>query len=280
MSRSHLIRHPGPPTTPRRHVVRGVAREVSAELPAGAILMDAVAAAMEEIGADCAVLRLDGLEMGPYDYVMPAASPDEEHAAWYSAVHSGAAARLDCATAMVGRRDGDWFLHCHALWDVDAPQPKAGHLLPDRVTLAAPARISGLAFDGGYFDVTPDAETNFSFFRPRRTGPPEETNAAIVTLAPHEDLSTAIGELSRELGLAAPTLLGIGSLIGADFTDAPSMPSPISEVLLLEGAGVGSDGRPDLPMLCVDPQGNLFRGHIAPGGAPVCVTFELILADL
>lgn len=280
MNPTHPIRHPGPPTKPRRHVVPGFAREISLELPGDTVLMDAVAEAMDGVGCDCAVLRLDGVEMGPYEYVMPAASPDEDHAAWYSAVHSGTSARLKMATAIVGRKDGEWFLHCHALWDADDPSPKAGHLLPHQVTLAAAAKITGLAFDGGYYDVTPDAETNFAFFRPRPTRPPARQNAAIVTLAPYEDISTAISELIGALGLKAPTLLGIGSLIGADFNDAPSMPSPISEVLLLEGAGVGVDGQLNLPTLCVDPEGNLFQGSIAPGGAPVCVTFELICADI
>lgn len=280
MTRAHLIRHPGPPTAPRRHVVPGFAREISVELPANTVLMDAVAAAMDRIGSDCAVLRLDGLQMGPYRYVMPAPSPDAQHAAWYSAVHAGETARLEAATAMIGRKDGQWFLHCHALWDAETEAPKAGHLLPDQVIIAAPVQITGLALDGGYYDVTPDAETNFSFFRPRPTEPPAQCNAAIITLAPHEDLSTALLELTAELGLAAPKILGIGSVIGADFIDAPSMASPISEVLLLEGARINVDGRPNLPMLCVDPAGALFKGRIAPGGAPVCVTFELICADL
>ncbi|WP_265516557.1 hypothetical protein [Nitratireductor luteus] len=248
------------------------------DLPQGTVLMEAVAAAMDDLGCDSAVLRLDGLEMGPHNYVMPAASPDEDHAAWYSAVHSGKAARLENATAIVGRREGRWFLHCHALWAADTP--KAGHLLPDQVIIAAPAHVTGLAFDGGFYDVTPDAETNFSFFRPRATETPARRNAAIVTLAPHEDLHTAIAELRAGLGLSAPAVMGIGSLIGARFTDAPSMPSPISEVLLLNGAGFDADGQPTLPALCVDPEGNLFEGNIALGGAPVCVTFELILADL
>lgn len=277
MSRSHLIRHPGPATTPRRHVVSGDAASLEFSLSKGMTLLTAIAAAMDEAGCDCAVVRLDGLEIGPYSYVMPDQSPDEEHVAWYSETHSGQAATLQQATAIIGRREGSWYLHCHAVWqDRDAGRC-VGHLLPDQVTVAAPFSGNGYAFDGGCFDVTPDAETNFSIFRPRKLKPCERPNAAIVCLAPHEDLSASIAELSDELGLGNPHVMGIGSLIGAGFTNTPSMDSPISEVLLLEGArGKGKEG-PFLPTFCVDPDGNFFEGTVVPGGAPVCVTFELIL---
>ncbi|SHM47685.1 hypothetical protein [Roseibium suaedae] len=278
MSRSHLIQHPGPKTSPRRHVVRGLSAPLAFELPEGMTLMAAVAAAMDKAGCDTAVIRLDGLKIGPYNYVMPDKSPDDEHVAWYSQTHSGEEAVLQQATAIVGRRSGDWFLHCHAYWEDKKTGRHAGHLLPDQVTVAANFKGSGHGFVGGCFDVTADAETNFSFFRPKPLVAAPRVNAAIVCLAPHEDLVTSVAELCAELGFSNPEVLGIGSLIGADFRDAPSMASPISEVLLLKGAkGGGSGQEPLLPMFCVDPDGNFFEGDLIRGGAPVCVTFEMIL---
>jgi len=277
MNRSHLIRHPGPPTTPRRHVVPGAAAPFEFVLGDGEIFLAAVAAAMEAAGCDSAVIRLDGLVIGPYNYVMPDRSPDDQHAAWYSKTHSGKKAVLDRGTAIVGRRDGAWFLHCHAIWDDEERGRCAGHLLPDQVTIAASYSGTGYAFTGGCFDVTADAETNFSFFRPKKLAETGKVNAAIVSLAPHEDLSTSVSELTEDLGLGNTDIMGIGSLIGADFTGAPSMDSPISEVLLLGGARRNSGDTPHLPTFCVDPEGNFFEGDIVPGGAPVCVTFELIL---
>ncbi|MBO0347455.1 hypothetical protein J0X15_19655 [Roseibium sp. CAU 1637] len=277
MSRSHLIRHPGPPTQPRRHVVRGVAEPLSFELGAGEVLMTAIAQVMDAADCDSAVVRLDGLVLGPYEFVMPDKSPDDDHAAWYSETHSGPSARLDRGTAIVGRRNGEWFLHCHAIWEDPQRGRCAGHLLPHQVTIGAAYSGAGYRFDGGCFDVTADAETNFSFFRPRQLRQRQEVNAAIVSLAPHEDLSTAVAELSAELALGNPQVVGIGSLIGADFIDAPSMESPISEVLLLNGAcGAGPDG-PYLPTFCVDPDGNFFEGTLKPKTVPVCVTFEMLL---
>ncbi|MEJ8472739.1 hypothetical protein [Roseibium algae] len=280
MSRSHLIQHPGSRTSPRRHVVSGAARIFEFDLPEGMTLMAAVAKVMDETGCDSAVVRLDGLSIGPYNYVMPDQSPDGQHVAWYSKTYLGDAARLQQGTAIIGRRDGDWFLHCHAVWQDSECGRCAGHLLPGEVIVASSYFGKGYAFDGGCFDVTPDAETNFSFFRPRIIENSQnitQENAAIVSLAPHEDLSTSVAELSEELGLRNAHVLGIGSLIGADFRDEPSMESPISEVLLLDGARVNSSDEPYLPTFCVDPEGNFFEGQIVSGRAPVCVTFELIL---
>ncbi|POF33562.1 PPC domain-containing DNA-binding protein [Roseibium marinum] len=277
MSRSHLIRHPGPPTVPRRHVVSGFAEPLSFSLGKGAMLMSAIAEVMDAAGCDSAVVRLDGLVMGPYKFVMPDTSPDEEHVAWYSQTHDGQGATLTQGTAIVGRRNGEWFLHCHAIWDDPQHGRRAGHLLPDQVTIGADYSGDGFRFEGGCFDVTADAETNFSFFRPRKLRDTPAVNAAIVSLAPHEDLSTAVAELSGELELGNALVLGIGSLIGADFSDGSSMESPISEVLLLNGARNAGPQGPVLPTFCVDPDGNFFEGNIVPGKAPICVTFEMIL---
>ncbi|MBP7002639.1 DUF296 domain-containing protein [Amaricoccus sp.] len=272
--RHALIRHPGPPAAERRRVVPGRARRAEVALPAGAVLMDAVAAAMDALGCDTAMLLLDGLQIGPYAYVMPRyGSPDGVRAAWYSETRTGARATLEHATATVGRRDGSWWLHCHAVWDADTPDPKSGHLLPDQVTIAADATVTAVAFDGGRFEVTPCDETLFPLFRPLPTQAPDgPANAAIVTFGPHEDAVAATRAVAAGLGFAAPALYGIGSLIGADFADAPSMEAPASEILLLP------DATPErLRVHCVDPEGAMFRGTLLPGRAPVCVTFEMMI---
>lgn len=275
------IRHPGPAGSPRIHVAPGRARDVVLRLPAGAPLMAAVAAEMDRLGCDSAVADLGGLRIGPYSYVGPDRSPDDKHAAWYSATHRGAAATLAAATAVIGTREGAWWLHCHAHWDAETTAPKAGHLLPDQVTIAEDAEIPALAFEGGRYNVVHDAETNFPFFRaqptqsePRPAAPP---NAVIATIAPHEDLHAAIARIADRTGLKNARLMGIGSLIGAEFSDAPAMDSPISEALILRGATWSAADGARLPMLCVDPAGDIFSGDLVPGGAPVCVTFEVIL---
>ncbi|MCF3934905.1 hypothetical protein L1787_15990 [Acuticoccus sp. M5D2P5] len=274
MSRTDAIRHPGPRGIARQHVVPGTVRRVALRLAGGRTLMDAVAEAVAGEGGDSAMLVLDGLEIGPFQFVMPrGGSPDGIRVAWYSDTHGGAFAALEHAVATVGRKNGAWFLHCHAVWNDDGVQ-RAGHLLPGDVTIARDMAVTGYIFTGGRFDVMDDAETAFSIFRacpiPTETGEP---NAAIMTLTPFEELTAALPALSIDLfGRPDAAVFGIGSLIGADFTDAATMESLFSEVLTLPGARADR-----LPVHCVDPAGGQFRGTLRPGGAPVLITFELLL---
>ncbi|WP_108660947.1 hypothetical protein [Acuticoccus kandeliae] len=277
MSRADDIRHPGPRGAVRQHVVPGVARRITLRLPAGRILMDAVAEAMDRLGCHSAMLVLDGLVLGPHNYVMPlAGSPDGKRVAWYSETHTGTAAILEHAVASVGRRKGEWFLHCHAVWD-SADGQRAGHLLPGEVTIGADSDVTCFAFEGGQFDVVDDAETGFSIFRALPLGsPPGAPNAAIATLAPFEDLvGTMPGLAARAIGRLDAQFYGLGSLIGADFEDgAPSMESRFSEVLTLPGARTDR-----IPVHCVDPAGGMFRGTLLPGAAPTLITFELMVVS-
>lgn len=270
------INHPGPRLANRRHVVPVHVKRRHVTLPGGTTLMQAVSQAMDESGFDSAMIVLDGLRIGPYNYVMPAVkSPDGRRAAWYSETHSGDIARLEAAVATVGRRDGAWFLHCHAVWDSETDTQKAGHLLPDQVIIAEDAEIVCLGCIGGRFDVTLDPETEFPLFRPFAEGrPAEKINGAIICLSPFEDVGETAVDTAEALALDDARLFGIGSLIGADFEDATPMESSISEVLLLPGA------RPDyLPTHCVDPDAAMFRGTLRPGQTRVCVTFEMMVVD-
>ena len=270
------VRHPGPAPAQRRQAARGNCRKISVTLTKGGTLLQAVAAAMEGAGCTSGVMVVDGLQTGPFDYVMPGPSDDGVHAAWYSATHHCAGARIRHGTASIGRKDGAWWLHCHAVWDRDEGGCAAGHLLPGQVILAAEATVTLLAFDGGVFDVADDAETMFPIFGV--TGGRTHGNALLVRVRPFEDIHTAVSDLIRDAGFARAEVYGIGSLIGAVFTDAAEMASPISEVLILPGAAW--NGHLHLPMHCVDPDGGQFQGTIRPGGAPVCVTFELLVLSL
>ena len=279
MSRASRITHPGPRGAVRQHVVPGHVRRVALPLAKGRILMEAVAEAMDGLGCDSAMLVLDGLVLGPYRYVMPRfGSPDGVRVAWYSDTHEGEGAVLEHAVASVGRKEGAWLLHCHAVWDDNT---RSGHLLPDQVTIGADCMVTAFAFTGGLFDVTADEETAFSFFRARPGGTAAgPVNALIATLAPFEDLVTVMPDLAAPLGgpMGGPLggseapLYGLGSIIGADFTAGPSMESLASEVLTLPGATAGR-----IPLHCVDPDGGMFRGDLVPGGGPVLITFELML---
>ncbi|MFZ7092571.1 hypothetical protein [Primorskyibacter sp. 2E233] len=269
-----IIRHPGPAAEHPFQMARGQARRVRVVLGGGQSLMQAVAGAMDKAGCDSGVMTLDGLTIGPYDYVMPGPSHDGIHAAWYSKTHSGSLGRIRHGSAIVGRREGAWWLHCHAVWDEDG-KSKCGHLLPDDVTLPKDAEVTLYAFDGGLFDVSMNPETQFPIFHP--TGGADGGNALIAKVNPHHDISDAISAMIAQAAFSRAIVVGIGSLIGAQFETGEPMASPISEVLILPGAQW--DGALSLPMYCVDPKDGQFSGSLLPGLSPVCVTFELLIME-
>lgn len=270
-----IIRHPGTPAPQPWTTARGTASTRRVTLPKGAILMQAVADAMDAAGADSGVIEVDGLGIGPYRFVGPGPSSDGLHAAWYSPPRGGERATITHGTAIVGRRDGAWWLHCHAVWQ-DGDTAWCGHLLPDEVTVAEESTVTLHMITGAVFDVSMNEETRFPIFHPTRGTP--QGNAVLAKLAPHKDITEALEEIAAAAGFAKARVLGIGSLIGAHFQQGASMASPISEVLILPGATTGTETH--LPMHCVDPDDAQFSGALLRGKGPVCVTFELMLIEV
>jgi len=275
MNSRDVIRHPGLEAKSRIASARGEVTRRSVHLKAGQILMDAVAQVMDDAKCDSGVIVLDGIDVGPFDYVMPSYSNDGIHAAWYSETHSCKAARLDHATAIVGRRADAWWLHCHTRWQSDRGVGM-GHLLPDTVVISTDAVVTLYAFEGGSFDVGFDPETAFPLFHVQGEGR-SYGNALIAKVCPHEDLYTSVQALISEAGFSQATVFGIGSLIGASFEDGTPMQCPISEILIAPNAQW--DGSLELPIHCVDTDFNLFYGNVVSGQAPVLVTFELMIIE-
>lgn len=274
MNSRDVIAQPGPAASQCAYSARGDARKLSVTLKAGMVLLDAVAQLMDAADCDSGMIVLDGAVLGPFNYVMPSYSNDDVHAAWYSATHACSLARLQHATATVGRRDGAWWMHCHARWD-DKGSMGMGHLLPESVTIAQDATVTLLAFSGGTFDVALDPETAFPLFQ--ANGGRSRGNALIAKVSPHADIFATIEELIRESGFSRAAIHGIGSLIGAQFDKGPPMESPISEVLIPPAAHW--DGTLRLPMFCVDTRNIFFSGNLIKGGAAVLITFELMIIE-
>lgn len=265
------IHHPGPRAADRWPAARGRAVPLALDLDAGADLTQALGRGAEAAGAQSAVFHIDGLALRPFDYVMPASAVDDRHVAWYSDTYRSEAAELTAGVAVLGRKDGAWFLHVHADWRQGEARA-VGHLLPPTLTVAAPARITGLGIAGAAFEVQSDPETEFPLFRVTGGGP--EGDAVIATVAPHADLTRAVTALAAPLGDAR--VLGLGSLCGAAFQEGIEMTCPVSEILLGASAHV-RDGAAHLPCTAVDLQGGLFEGWLVPGRAPVLVTAEVLL---
>lgn len=285
-----LIRHPGAESVERVVSATGFVTTHSVTLLQGSNLLAAVSQLMDNIKCDSGVMILDGAQLGPFNYVMPDNSHDDLHAAWYSNTHSCHWARLRNATAIIGKRNAQWWLHCHALWDGhqsedghnDGQLTAMGHLLPDEVIIAKKFEVTLYAFTNGCFNVQHDSETAFPLFHVRSGSGIDNggggSNAFIAKVYPHEDVYSVIEKLTIEAGFTSAIVLGIGSLIECHFEYNESMLCPISEVLTGSGATWDNETL-TLPMHCVDVEGRLFTGNVIKGGSRVLVTFELLVVE-
>lgn len=273
------LRHYGPVKARRFDALACRARRVALRLRAGELLLDGIAREMDATGADGGVVLMDGLELSELSWVMPDGPADDRHAAFYSDTFVHRDVRFEVAPGSVGRRDGGWFVHSHARWRGPVDGAGMGHLLYDRARLASDAEVPAEVIFGARLEVTPDDETGFSVFRPRPAAgtAPDGAPAVLMTIQPHTDIRRTIEAAAARHGLADAAILGIGSLIGARFSDAPPMRSPVSEVLVLPGARLRGGVCTHLPVACVDHLGRVYEGDLDAGFGPVCVTCELLL---
>ncbi len=274
-----LIDHPGPRQPDRSSALACQAVPVELHLPAGYSLAQAVPAAFAQAGFAAGYLRLDGAVLAPLVYVMPAPSPDSDHAAWYSATRqSGAAVTLRSGGVHLGLRDGQAFVHCHALWDGPDGRYGAGHLLCDQTRLAQDCTLSGWGLRGAGLVAQFDAETRFTLFQPAGHSTADTANAYLVTLRPNQDILTGLQAVAVARNITSARIEGIGSLVATRFADGGQIDSFATEILILSGAL--QDGRCDLHVASVGFDGHARTGPLAHGRNAVCVTAELLLLDL
>lgn len=274
------IRHPGPAAEQRKSFVRGSVRSWTVRLPAGAMLMDAISQALQGCQGGAVFLSIAGLRLRSGNYVLPAESPDAQHVAWYSATHAMGACKFMQGTVVVGRKEGQWFAHCHALWQNAEGQQALGHVLCDDACIAEPWDAVFHVFSGGGLRVTFDPETQFSLLTPyAQATPGDRANAVLMTLKPHEDVRSALNEVCSALQIDSAKVMGVGSLIGAAFVQEPPMTSALSEMFLLPGAVVARGQCTALPVACVNPDAVIYQGDLLSGQGPVLITCELLLIE-
>lgn len=280
------IRQPGPAAAERCTAVPVASMPIAATLPAGARLLDALHALLAE-GYDGACLTLEGGRLGPFAYVMPARSPDADHAAYYSATFRPAGeTRLETGAVTVGFRDGHPFFHCHAIWTEADGHRGCGHVLPDDTVIAAPVQVRGVGFVGARFEVRPDRETGYSLLTPAATGraqPPGARPAMALRLAPNQDITAALEHAGARAGFArAEVAGGVGSTIGVHFAAAPAITGYATELLVRHGAircdGTGAPTEIDIAV--VDLDGAIGEGRLVAADNPVLITFEGILLSV
>ena len=277
------IRQPGPASTERCIAVPVACMPITATLPAGMLLLDAL---HELLGQeyDGACLSLTGGGLGPFAYVMPAKSPDADHAAFYSATFRPAGeTRFGTGAATVGFRDGRPFFHCHAVWTEADGRRGCGHVLPDETMIAAPIEVRGGGILGARFEVHPDRETGYSLLAPVATGralPPGARRGVALRLAPNQEITAALEQAGAMAGFARAEMAGgVGSTIGVVFEAAPPITGYATE-LLVRRAAICCDGTgapTEIDIVAVDLDGAIGEGRLVAADNPVLITFEGLL---
>jgi predicted DNA-binding protein with PD1-like motif len=285
VTRPGFIRQPGTPASERSVAVPGRGRSFAMRLEAGVPLVEAVRRGFAREGFLGGTVVMGGVRLGPFAYVMPALSKTGENAAFYSNTFKpeGTTA-LEAGAMTFGRRDGNPFFHCHALWREADGKRNGGHILPDATVVAAEAIVQAFGFDGGIFEANPDPETNFKLFGPVPEAPRDvdaPQTAFALRLRPNQDFAGALERFCAGRGIRRARIHGgVGSTIGARFADGTVIENFATEVYL-DGATVeaGPDGpAATLQAGLVDYEGVMATGTLVRGDNPVLMTFELVLA--
>jgi len=228
-----------------------------------------------------ATIYLDGNSLG----VMPAAAPDDTHAAWYSAPFTPAGEnRIEAGCLTFGHREGAPFVHCHAFWREADGARRGGHVMPHDTVVSAPvsARAYGtadVAMTAGF-----DPETGFTLFTPHAVrAPAGGPRIAFARVRPNTDIAAAVTALCKRHGFAAGRLRGsIGSLVGARFANGSELEDHATELFVRAGK-IAPDAEgllaAEIDIAIVGLSGALAEGRLA-GDNPVCITFELAVEEV
>lgn len=285
MSAPRSIAQPGPALEPRIVAVEARGRDFVIDLAPGASLLDNLRRGFAEAGFAGGVVKLEGVALSPFAYVIPALSPSPKHAAFYSETfRPPGVTRLTQGALTFGVRNGATSFHAHGLWREADGAVRGGHLLPEETIVAEPARVAAFGLDGAGFIGVEDAETGFTLFEPRPSaisGADAPSRAFAVRLKPNQDFAGALEDFCAAQGVARARIMGgVGSTVGARFEDAADVENFATEVYV--GAGriaPGPDGRPraELDGGLVDFTGATAFGRLRRGDNPVLMTFELAL---
>ena len=276
------IQQPGTGTPERIQWVECGGRAFSLTLQAGVPLLEAVRSGFAAEGFASGVVKLDGLRLSPFAYVMPALSKTPEHAAFYSDTYRPeGGARIEVGAMTFGRRDGAPFFHAHALWVEGDGKHSGGHILPDETTVAETITLQAVGLDGAVFAAEPDSETHFKLFGPVvASGGAGEGRFFALRVKPNVDFCGALEAFCAERGIREAVIHGgVGSTIGARFTGGGVVENFATEVAITAGRIVPAAGgfEAAIDVALVDYSGALASGRLKRGDNPVLMTFELVL---
>lgn len=277
------IQQPGTGTPERIQWVECGGRAFSLTLPAGVPLLEAVRNGFAAAGFASGVVKLDGLALAPFAYVMPALSKMPDHAAFYSdTFRPEGGARVEVGAMTFGQRDGVPFFHAHALWVEGDGKHSGGHIMPDETIVAETITLEAVGLDGAVFSAEPDSETHFKLFGPVAGSSGEAGDGRFFALRvkPNVDFCGALEAFCAEHDIREAVIHGgVGSTIGARFVDGGVVENFATEVAITQGRiAPGADGfEAAIDVALVDYGGALASGRLVRGDNPVLMTFELVL---
>jgi predicted DNA-binding protein with PD1-like motif len=282
------ITQPGPPVAERIQWVEGRGRAFSFILEAGLPLLEAARRGFAAQGFAGGTLNMRGGTLGPFGYVMPALSKTGENAAFYSDIfRPSGLTQLKLATLTLGVRDGAPFFHCHGLWREADGKISGGHMLPEETFVAEPFEVEAFGIDGAVFAAEPDPETNFKLFGPvpsPATGAKTMSRAFALRLRPNQDFAGSLEGFCRERGIARAKIHGgVGSTVGARFTDGGVIKPFATELAITSGVVAPGDGgelEAALDVALIDYTGGIGEGRLVRGDNPVLMTMELVVEAL
>jgi len=292
------ITHPGPVHPERIECVCALVAAHQIVLPVGTVLRDGLVEAVKVLGAEHAVLSVRHGSCDPLDFVIPSVLDQAGQVLWYSETHRVPGdAVFEGACITLGTRDGEPMLHCHAAWRDVSGTLGCGHLLPHACIVRQDLHLDAWLLDGACFDVLEDAETHFHLFHARaatRAGSsvaaagtasqdmPGKTPALVLRLRANQDICLTLEQLCVQHGIRRAHIRGgVGSLIGATFTDGRRIEPFATETFIHAGGQIapGADGTPQctITVTSVDFTGGVNSGTLMRGHNPVLITFELVL---
>jgi predicted DNA-binding protein with PD1-like motif len=281
----HVVQ-PGAPVPERIQWVEARGRAFSFTLETGLPLLEAARRGFARQGFSGGTLNIDGGALGPLAYVMPALPRTSEHAAYYSDTFRPAGVvRLNTAMMTFGQRDDAPFFHCHGFWREADGRAGGGHLLPEETVVAESCEVQAFGLDGAIFTAEADPETNFKLFGPLacKSAGTGTRRVFALRLRPNQDCANALETFCRDHAIASAKLRGgVGSIIGARFTDGRIVEPFATEMAVRSGAVTSRDGALEakLDVALVDHSGGLAEGLLTRGDNPILMTMELVLEVL
>ncbi len=274
------IKQPGPPVPDRIQWVEVRGRAFSFTLEAGLPLLESARRGFAAQGFAGGTLNMTGGALGPFGYVMPDLSKTGENAAFYSdTFRPDGVTRLKLATMTLGARDGAPFFHCHGLWREADGRMSGGHMLPEETFVAEPFEVRAFGIDGAVFEAELDPETRFKLFGPvpaKPSGANASRRAFAMRLRPNQDFAGCLEDFCRERGISRARIHGgVGSTIGARFTDGKIIEPFATELAIT--SGIVASNQATLDVALIDYTGGIGEGRLIRGDNPVLMTMELVL---